>query len=106
MGKREEEIARNEGLFRDVNERVKGVLAEIGVSDQLEVFCECGRGDCVAKIELSLPDYEAVRAYPARFLVLQGHEFPEVEDVLVSPDGYLIVEKREPFAEIARESNA
>jgi hypothetical protein len=28
-----------------------------------------------------------------------------VEDVIVSPDGYLVVEKRGPVAEVAREAD-
>jgi hypothetical protein len=46
-------------------------------------------------VELSISSYEAVRSAFDRFLVLPGHELPEIEEVLEQHDGYLVVAKRD-----------
>jgi hypothetical protein len=105
MTEREARIALNETLFRDLNERIQDVVTTITleVPHALEIFCECGSEDCVAKITLSVADYEAVRAHPERFIIAPGHEIPDVEDVLERRTGHWVVEKHEEEAKIARE---
>jgi hypothetical protein len=105
MTKREERIALNETLFRDLNERIQEVVTTIAleVPDVLEIFCECGNADCVAKITLSLAEYEEVRAHAERFFIAPGHEIPDVEDVLERRAAYWVVEKHEKEAQIARD---
>ena len=105
MTAREERLAINETLFRDLNERVQEVVTTLAleVPNALEIFCECGSADCVAKITLSLAEYEEVRAHPERFLITPGHEIPDVEDVVGRRTGYWVVEKHEEEAQIARE---
>jgi len=44
-------------------------------------------------IEVDHATFEAVRENPLRFLVVPGHEQPEVESVIERRFGYLIVEK-------------
>jgi hypothetical protein len=108
MGERAERIARNEVLFREVNERMRELLDSMAPrqnGDMLEIFCECGLGDCMEKLLVSATDYEAARSRPERFLVAAGHEIPEVENVVASPDGHWVVEKHEEAAEIARATN-
>src|SRR6185437_1318518 len=80
----ERAIGRNEALFREVNERIREITAGQAVPlDEFVIFqCECGRLDCQEQAHLSLAEYEAVRAEPNRFIVLQGHELPEVERVV------------------------
>jgi hypothetical protein len=92
-------------LFRDLNERVQEVVTTMALAlpSALEIFCECGSADCVAKITLRLAEYEAVRAHPERFFIVAGHEIPDVEDVVEQRTGYWVVEKHEPEAQIARE---
>lgn len=104
MTEREARIALNETLFRDLNERVQQVVTTISpeVPDALEIFCECGSADCVAKITLSLATYEEVRAHPERFFIAPGHEIPDVEDVVERRTGYWVVEKHAEEAQIAR----
>jgi hypothetical protein len=99
---REERIVRNEVLFRDVNERIRAASESMSLGRQLEIFCECGRDDCVDKLSVEAAEYEAVRSNATRFIVKPGHQIEEVEKVTASPDGYLIVEKDSPLAGIAR----
>ena len=98
-------LAKNEALFRDVNERVKRIDAEHGVpEDELwDFLCECGDGECLARVSLTIREYEAVRANSVQFLVVPGHEEPEVERVLEQTRRYAIVEKKPGEREIALE---
>jgi hypothetical protein len=105
---REARLAKNEALFRGVNERVKevkGELAEAGAEGKIDFICECGRGDCVAQVQLGLAEYEEVRANPARFFVEPGHETLLVERVVREEDGYYVVEKDPEEAAVARETD-
>ena len=104
MDAREERIARNEVLFREVNERIRE-LADPPREARIEIFCECGLDDCTERIEVRVRDYELVRAEPTRFVLREGHEISDVEDVVISPDGYLVVEKRGRLAVVARETD-
>ena len=45
-------------------------------------------------IELTSTEYERIRGHPRRFIVLPGHELPEIEEVVETADGYVVVEKR------------
>jgi hypothetical protein len=105
MTEREARIARNETLFRDLNERVQEVATTIAldVPHALEIFCECGSASCVAKITLPTAEYEAVRAHPERFFIAPGHDIPEVEEVVERRTGYWVVQKHDEEAQIARE---
>ncbi len=96
---REERIARNEALFREVNERIRDVTTEDG---SLTCLCECGDDDCVETIRLTGEEYEAVRTEAEQFVVLPGHVEPDVERVAGSHDGYVVIRKHEDEAGIAR----
>lgn len=108
MNEREQRIARNEALFRDLNERLKEITESLTAADSngfLELFCECGSVDCMAKIRVPADSYERVRAVSERFLIAPGHDIPEVEGVVDRMDGYWLVEKHEEEAQIARETD-
>jgi hypothetical protein len=99
---RERQVAENEVRFRDLNERLKkGAGTWQGRDGQLSVVCECGDEDCTAAIELSVPEYEAVRAVETQFVVIRGHERTDIEDVVDGAENWLVVRKRGKAAEIA-----
>jgi hypothetical protein len=89
--------ARNEALFRSVNERIVqlGERAEAWSPDGLvEFLCECGEdGGCGERIRMPLEAYERVRAQDDRFAVKPGHETPELERAVDWTDEYVIVDK-------------
>ncbi|HEY7198228.1 MAG TPA: hypothetical protein VH306_13670 [Gaiellaceae bacterium] len=91
MDPREERIGRNETLFREVNERIE----QVSPSYETEFICECGDRDCIDPVPMTLGEYEKIRMEPHRFLVVPGHEIPDVERVVDRGDGYLVVEKHE-----------
>ena len=95
MDARQERLARNEALFRDVNERVRAIAAVHGDDDHVyEFYCECSNADCTFQLRSTLADYEAVRAHPTHFLIAPEHAFPEIEVVVERTDEWWVVEKR------------
>jgi hypothetical protein len=99
---RAERVARNEALFRDVNE-VIAQTASGWATARPAVICECAREDCVEPIAIDASQYEAVRLRGERFVVCDGHEDPEFERVIERGDGFAVVEKTGESARIARE---
>ena len=98
-------IGANESSFRKVNETLRAgkTLAD---AEQLFPFrCECGVLGCNQLIELTLPEYEAVRSDPTHFFIVDGHEIPETEHVVERFPRYSIVEKDGLGAEVAKERN-
>ncbi len=98
MGESEEErgdrAARNEALFRRVNERVEEVnQAFEPILGDSDFFCECADIECMEKIRMTLREYEALRADSTHFAVKPGHVFPEDERIVDERVGYVVVEK-------------
>jgi hypothetical protein len=91
-GDRFERQARNEALFREVNERI----AELGESSAgtIEVHCECGmEGGCGERLQITIRVYDQVRSQDDRFVVVPGHETPDLEYAVDWTDDYVIVDK-------------
>jgi hypothetical protein len=108
VGAREDRIARNEALFRNVNERVRDLAASFASDAEPEPIafvCECGSSECAATIVLTIREYENVRSDPAQFMIVPGHESPEVEVVVARHDNHDVVRKNDDEARIAIETN-
>ena len=58
-----------------------------------EWVCECGDETCFEKLTIPLPDYHHVRERDDWFVVVPGHDTPDVERVVSEGAGYLVVEK-------------
>ena len=85
--------AAKQARSRDLNESVAKLSARHCADKGMEVFsCECGDPDCNGHMCLSMAEYEAVREYPVRFLVLANHENPEVERVVTEGKRYAVIE--------------
>jgi hypothetical protein len=96
MEERARRVGENEALFRTVNDEVHSLNAHFAViSDPMSAVCECGHADCILKIEVRAAEYEAVRRDPRHFLIVPGHELPDVETVVERHDRYSVVEKHE-----------
>jgi hypothetical protein len=105
---RQQRAARNQALFREVNERVKDVNDGFHVFTSLSDWvCECANDDCVQRIEMSAREYEHVRAHGARFFVFpeDRHVWPDVERVVERLANYWVVEKIEVAAKLAKEAD-
>ena len=103
---RDEAQARNEELFRNVNERIETLSQTVAQDDpMMEYLCECDSAGCYERVRATRGEYESVRAEPTRFIVLAGHQDPEVERVTLSNDRFLVVEKHGAAARDAEETD-
>ena len=83
---RAERIVQTETFFRAVNEEIATLEGQI-------FLCECGNPACMAAITLSREVLNRLHAAENTFVVLKGHELPDVETVIAEENGYLIVRK-------------
>jgi hypothetical protein len=106
MTRREERIARNEALFRQVNERVKLVHDQADPrGEMIQILCECGDDDCIDEIAISTVEYERVRADSRQFLLVPGHVSPDVEEIVDKGEGYEVARKHLVEAEVANRTD-
>lgn len=91
--KRDERLAQNEILFRQVNERLASAYGGRSAPRELDLVCECSDRECLKVFTIQMAEYEWLRQNPRRFAVLPGHEAPAVEDVVERHDRFVIVEK-------------
>jgi hypothetical protein len=99
---RERRIGQNEILFRAVNEEIRRLDERFGAAAPGTQWfvCECGQVDCTERIEMTPDEYLRVRADPAMFVAVAGHQEPDVEDVVERTERYVVLKKRpgEPAA--------
>ncbi len=86
-------MARNEALFRQVNERIEEVNQKVGDDSFSDFLCECGDDDCTAPVSLTLAEYERIRSDPTHFVIANGHEKVDLEQVIDKNERYSVVEK-------------
>jgi len=98
---RNERIGRNESLLREVNEAIERGQWPADETERVRFRCECAVLDCNETIELTIDDYDRLREHPRRFVVVPGHEVPDAETVVASPDGYHVVEKQDEAGAVA-----
>jgi hypothetical protein len=77
--------ARNQALWREVNERLR-LVAE--TSEHMEFLCVCADLDCTETLNLTVPSTNA------RFPIAIGHDFPEFENVVEENGSYAVVQKK------------
>ena len=77
-------VARNQSLFRAVNEQIEATNEKFHVSlgDRIDLVCECAADDCMERITVTLEQYEQLRRVPTHFMVKPGHVYPEFERVV------------------------
>jgi hypothetical protein len=92
-------FARNEAIFREVNERVYDV--KDSETRMTNFLCECGNIDCVEEVSLTDAEYKELRSNPATFAVVPGHALEDVETVIEETDRFNVVEKHPREARIA-----
>jgi hypothetical protein len=102
----ERHAADSQSLYRSVNERIEELNEGWAVDTPYGSWtCECARTDCLERVEMTTPEYQALRQHPARFVVAASdeHVLPEVEQVIERTDRYWIVEKLRAAAARATE---
>jgi hypothetical protein len=85
-----ERVARNRATFLAGREYV-----QLGLERRAKgrFLCECSAGRCEEVISAPLHVYEGVHLDPQRLLIAPGHARPDVDTILETTPGYLIVER-------------
>ena len=103
----EQRAARNEALFREVNENIARLEERHGTTAAEPVFlCECANADCTDHVSVEPEVYARVREEPRLFIVLPGHEDTQLERIVETHRDYLIVEKTGAAGEVAEQTQS
>ncbi len=98
--RREQRMASNEVMARHFNDTIEHAAPPVGEPPH-GFICECAGDDCAARLNITSHAYGAVREHPRRFIVLRGHEEPEIETTVEAYGNYFVVEKRGEAGRIA-----
>ncbi|HWT25986.1 MAG TPA: hypothetical protein VN213_20940 [Solirubrobacteraceae bacterium] len=90
---RERRLTLNEAAFRVANERMRNWPERRSNEAPARYYCECAHATCHEHVVLSGTEYERVRADSHHFVVVPGHEMPDVEKVVFRTARYAVVEK-------------
>jgi len=93
-GRVELAAAANATTLRAINEAIEE--GRITADGPVAFVCECGRVGCDALVELTVEEYEAVRADARRFFVEPGHELPD--DVIDARNARFVVVTKQGLA--------
>ena len=100
-------LAQNEDFFREVNGRINEKAESHGPdSHRYEFFCECYDPNCVERVNLTLSEYQHIRAEPTRFVVKNNHVAREIEHVVETVPDHMVIEKHGEAGRIAIELEA
>lgn len=99
----DERVARNEVLYRDVNDNIRKSAID-GRHEDAHFICECGSSDCEERIALPMDAYRSIRKSELHFFVKPGHEIPRAEAVLERHPTYVVVRKPEEARPIVGDS--
>ncbi len=87
-----ERLARNQVLFREVNERLREMLLD-HLADMTEFQCECSNPECTKTVPLWVAEYERVRSRPNQFVIVPDHDLAQIERAVWVCDRFFVVEK-------------
>ena len=107
MSSRDERVAANEATFRAANERIRDKAIELDqAGDFVPFICECADTGCTDLIQMTLSEYEHVRADSHTFTIARGHEAGASERVVGGEgDRFAVVEKKPPGQEITERTD-
>lgn len=94
-------LAQAQAIMREVNEQIHQLEDRFGELDLRSIVCECSHVECMEPIRIGPDRYEEVRRFSTRFILVPGHEIAEVERVVESHNGYVVVENVGIGAEVA-----
>jgi hypothetical protein len=90
--RRERRMAANEAVARRINDSIEYAAPPDGEPSS-GFICERVRDDCVERLDITVHAYGAVRSHPRRFIVLPGHEEPEIETIVEIHVDFVVVQK-------------
>lgn len=86
---REQRILETEEFFRQIND----TIARNGKRDGKAYMCECANPYCNVTMDVTGDDIETLHSVAGYYLILPGHEIPDVERVVHENAAYTIVQK-------------
>jgi hypothetical protein len=95
MGFREDRIAENEAVVREINEMIRSAHESAPDISFMHIVCECGYETCGSIIAVTKDEYERIRNDPRQFCVLEEHVIRDVEAIVEGNDRFAIVAKRQ-----------
>jgi 5-bromo-4-chloroindolyl phosphate hydrolysis protein len=91
---RQARAARNQALFRALNEKLHDVNDALSsITKTFVIACECADTTCLEMLDIAPEEYSTIRADSRRFAVLPGHVYSDVEKIVSANDTYVVVEK-------------
>jgi hypothetical protein len=104
VSSREERLARNEAMFREINERLESRIQTFRSGEAgLSILCECAAPDCADRIRISPDAYAAVRTDGRQFIARPGHERLDIEEIVEANDEYEVMRKRGIAGQVAEQ---
>jgi hypothetical protein len=100
-----ERVAVNDATFRLANESIAELAESLDMDGRIPFLCECADRSCTELLRLTLDEYESIRANPAYFAKVPGHEAAAHgwARVVEEHENFVVVEKVGEAAEIAEE---
>src|SRR5690242_16141355 len=87
-------LAMNESGFRTANDRLRGAVHShhFKPNQRVPFICECSDLGCRETVMLSIEEYQHIRAHPAWFLLVAGHEDEDatMERIVDAEHGYAV----------------
>jgi|SRR5215210_4342849 len=102
---RQVRAARNQSLFREVNERIETLQMGWGEPIHIEFVCECYDDACSLPLTMKRVEYAAVRQDSLSFVVLPEHVDAQVEEVVDRHEDYWVVRKIEAGMAMAQHTD-
>jgi hypothetical protein len=101
-------LAENEVFFRQQNRAIERGFAKLNklakeenhvelINDDdmlLQFYCECSNEICRQRISLRRSQYDQVHKADDKFVVICGHEIPDVEQIIMKTDDYCVIQKK------------
>jgi hypothetical protein len=88
-----ERVREVQETFARANEQIRASAEKYDFQDHVPFLCECSDVTCTGSVRLSLTNYREARAWSDAFLLLPGHDDPDVERIAARGDGYLLIRK-------------
>ena len=87
--------AAGRGVFRWMNDQVRRTQRD-WPTREYDLICECGDSDCLRVLTIDRHTYESsIALAPLHFVVLPGHQRPDLEDVVETRPGHVVVRPRQ-----------
>jgi hypothetical protein len=92
-------LRQNEELMEELNRRMERMIDEIrdeADADRdapIAFLCECSHLDCRERVHLEPSLFERIHRDPDVFVLVSGHEIPDIERVVDQMHDFLIVRK-------------